>query len=217
MRALKSRRGGDYFAEAQYIKADVRRGLLHNRAGKRLVCLTEDFLRGFRGALVEECGEASELVLFTSGRTVGDLVGRRLERELSDHYERPLRSFKVGRFDALMNSFFAHHGWGVMRMSYDALDQGLLVAEFRNAIFHSVFKDEPAVNESLLAGFLAGLYAQLSGQDLDCVQTRRESEGQGPSLFVLGLKARLASLREELEDGPLSHDDALKSLAEVRA
>ena len=143
--------GANYFNESEYFHADPATGVITNRAGKRIVCLTNDFLQGFHDALVEECGPAAPLVLYSCGKATGDMVGRRLQTELTDHYGQGFESFLVAQLVACLRSYFSVHGWGRMDLELDEISQGLFTVSFTDAPFQELFEATGKPIESMLA------------------------------------------------------------------
>lgn len=216
MRKLSSNVQADCFSETEYFLTDIARGVTTNPQGKRIISLSEDFLSGFREALVDECGPAANEVLYSCGKMTGDLVGVRLSNEISEFYGQSVHTLGVPLYDTILHSYFSHHGWGYFHSDYSSIHQGLIVIEFENSIFQSFLAREDRPLESLLAGLLSGIYSQVSGQDLECLQTDCSSLGSPKSRFVLGLKERIEQVRPALESGN-SHNEILDQLSKLAA
>ena len=209
---------GNYYAEGLYCETDVARGVTRSRSGTRLCCLTTDFLLGFRRAVIDECGPAADLVFKSCGRKWGGFAARRFDDEMTGFHGRPLREFTMAQFRAAVADLFSHHGWGMVDLDLSRHDQGLVVVTVSDPLFASITKgsgepEQPV--ESLTAGVLAGFFAALFEQDLDCVQTSCVALGDSESRFVIGLSARLAGVPNLLTGGK-KHDQILKELANIR-
>ncbi|MDF1664327.1 MAG: hypothetical protein P1V97_21355 [Planctomycetota bacterium] len=216
MRKLANTVRADYFSETDYFKTDIVLGVTTNGSGKRVISLSEDFLSGFREALVDECGPAANEVLYSCGRMTGDMVGIRLANEVAEHYGQSVNALSISVFDTVIHSYFSHHGWGYFRSDYSSVNEGLILAEFDNTIFQAFTKNEERPIESLLAGLLAGLYSQISGQTLECVQTECLSQGASKSRFILGLADRIEQARPFVEAGD-SHGVVIDKLSQIAA
>ncbi|MCS6852883.1 MAG: hypothetical protein NZ700_17120 [Gemmataceae bacterium] len=206
---------GNYFADGLYARTDIVRGVTRNRLGTRLCALSADFLRGLRRAIEDECGPAADVVFRTCGRKWGMLLARRFEKELADFYGQPLREFTVATFLACLTEMFSQHGWGQLRLDLSYYDQGLLVAELRGAIMADLFPGSDRPVDTLFAGIFAGFFSQLSGEDLDCVQTECTACGADASRFVIGLSQRLTQVETWRANGQ-SHAQIVAALANVR-
>lgn len=218
---------GNYFAEAHYTKANVSTGVINNRAGTRLCVLTNDFMLGFRKALIHECGPASDLVFHQCGRQWGEKFGARLAEELSNFYEQPLQEFPMPLFETCLAEAFAHHGLGRLTMDATQGNVGLIVFTFRNAMYAGMLKEAMETHghldgqpidapvDGLIAGIIAGLFRSFSKQPLDCIQTDCAARGADLSRFVLTSESRAEKARGWVEEGK-SHDEILSMLAEVR-
>ncbi|MFN4258787.1 MAG: V4R domain-containing protein [Gemmataceae bacterium] len=206
---------GNYFAPPHYLRTAIPQGVTRNRSGTRLCALTQDFLLGFLRALQDECGSATPTVLRTCGRKWGQLLARRIEKELSAFHEQPLGEMTMAHFQACLEEMFRQHGWGLLRLDYSQTHQGLLLVELRNAIMADLVKkaDKPA--DTMMAGILAGFFAHITDQDLDCVQTSCPAAGGDVSRFVIGLRSRIEQAAQWLENGK-THADIVAELAEVR-
>jgi hypothetical protein len=198
---------GDYFAADDFLRTDPAAGVARDRAGTRVVALPEEFLRGLDQTLAAECGPAAERVLKAAGRTWGRRFAERLSSELDEYLDEPLTAAPVAYFQATLQSAFARLGWGLLALDFGRFDQGLIVAEVRNA-------PPAAPAEPLLTGALAGLFGHFAGRELDCVPTLTAAEG-GAHRFVIGLPERLGRVGDALHQGR-THDEVLAELAEVR-
>jgi predicted hydrocarbon binding protein len=207
---------GNFFAATSYLQTDVAKGTTRNRAGTRIVCLTADFLTGFRRAIEHECGPAAEAVFKTCGRKWGEASARRFDQELSEFYGKPVRDFPLALFTACLTELFSHHGWGRPALDLSRHAQGLLVIELQDPIGAALAGKAERPADTLLAGLLAGFFGHFSGEDLDCVQTRCKACGDPASTFVVGLRPRLAPAAAWVEAGR-PHEQILADLLEVRA
>jgi predicted hydrocarbon binding protein len=207
---------GNYFGDDSYLTTDVRTGVTRNRAGTRIITLTQDFLLGLRNALVTECGPAADLVLKTCGKTWGRQFAVRMENELSEFYSAPLSESPMAVFEACLVEAFSRHGWGRVKLDWTMSDRGLILAELEGAVFAEIIGTSERPVESLSAGVLAGMFGNFSGQDIDCVQTACKSCGAATSRFVMGLSARIAPATEAVEKGR-THEQVVAELAESKA
>lgn len=206
---------GNPYAEGVYLKTDVPKGVTRNRMGTRIVSLSEDFLRGLRRALGDECGPAADTVLKSCGRRLGGLVAKRVERELSEFYGQPLQEFSTALFLGCLTEMFSQHGWGRLDVDLSRAEEGLLIADLNGAIMAGLVQQADVPVDALMAGLLGGFFAHLTGQDLDCVQTACQACGAATSRFVIGLRQRLANAETWVQDGK-THEDVVAALAEVR-
>ena len=122
------------------------------------------------------------------------------------HHGEPLATAPVAHFQAALGSAFARLGWGLLTLDFRRYDQGLIVAELRNA--------PPAPGVALLVGALAGLFEHFAGRALDCALTQ-DTAGAEPLRFVIGLPERLERVADAVQQRR-THDEVLAELAEVR-
>jgi uncharacterized protein len=210
--------GGNFYDEGSYATTDVRRGVTKSRAGVRLVCLTSDFLVGFRRAIMDETGPAADVVFKSIGKKWGGFIAKRFESEMTAFHGQPLREFPLAKFRAVLTDMLNHHGWGRVNVDFSKHDQGLVSISVQEPIFASLLgQDEKPTKpvESLMCGIFAGLFGELFSQDLDCVQTKCRATGADASLFLLALTSRLAGV-PAWQDAGKTHDQILRELANVR-
>ncbi|MBY0526792.1 MAG: hypothetical protein K2R98_25595 [Gemmataceae bacterium] len=212
----ESQMRGNFYAESSYVQTDVLKGVTRNRAGTRMVCLTEDFLHGFRRAIQDECGPAAETVFRTCGRKWGMTFAQRFEKEMAEFYGKPVSEFMLALFQACLVELFSHNGWGKVTLDVSRHEEGLLIVTLDNAIFASMVKKADKPVDALMAGILAGFFSRLSGQELDCVQTTCKACGADASRFIIGLTPRLAPVEAWVANGK-SHVEIIAQLASVRA
>jgi predicted hydrocarbon binding protein len=205
----------DFYAEGDYLKTDIPRGVTRNRLGTRICSLSQDFLLGMRKAIVDECGSAADEVFKSCGRRWGDLLARRFEKEMTEYHGKALKQFPLATFQACLIQMFSHHGWGVLRLDLDHYHRGLLLVELENPVFGSLVPTADQPVETLMAGILAGFFAYFSGEDLDCVQTACMARGAPFSRFIIGLRPRMAPVGAWLSNGK-AHEAILGELLEVR-
>lgn len=207
---------GNYFAEGAYAHTDLRSGTVRNRAGARLVALTEDFLAGLCGGLSDACGDRAADVLKAIGRAYGRAEGQRLAAELEAYYGRPVADFPLAVTDSCLREAFSHHGWGTVKADFGRYEKGVLVAAVDHAPFAALVGRSDRPVEALLAGLLAGLFSHFAGVELDCMQTECPTRGAANSRFVLTVPSRLAAVAGWAEAGR-SHDEIVTELEAARA
>jgi predicted hydrocarbon binding protein len=206
---------GNLYAESTYLRTEPARGVTRTRMGTRMCALTADFLHGFRRAITDECGPAADTVFRSIGRKWGVLYARRFKKEVSEFYGKPLDEFSMALFQACLVEMFSHHGWGKVSLDLSRHTQGLFVVETAEPLFASLVERADRPVDTLMTGILAGFFSEISGQELDCVQTRCKACGAPVSSFVLGLTARLGSAAAWVGEG-VSHEDILRKLESIR-
>lgn len=182
---------GNYFASNAYIKGDFESGLIENRHGDRLLALPETFLKAIYLGLEKEIGQARGIVLANCGRWWGKNFYVRFVQEISDYYGKPLAEMEMVEFLQCLKQCWKTHGWGTFDLDVSYYQQGFLVVKTTNSPFAAVAPqgNQPAC--FLETGILRAFFSQLTGRDLDCVQTACESLGSDCNYFVLGLTHRL--------------------------
>jgi predicted hydrocarbon binding protein len=203
-----------YFSDS-YLQLDVNTGVINNTNGTRLLGLSEDFLRGFRRALIDETGEANRLVFHTCGKTWGANLALRLEKELASHYEIPLNQLPMYEFGLLLSEFWMRHGWGELQVNWqEAHTTGVFDITLVSPAFSSAFGETEVFSDDVFTGILEAVFSHFSGQDLACYQTAFETEPVLCSRFVLGLRNRLKQVPDWVQSQKL-HTEIVQQLKAV--
>jgi len=196
---------GNYFAPDAYLQGDNEFGLLENRSGARLLAIPDTLLKGLFTALEEELGSGSGVALFSCGRSWGKSFYNRFADELAGYYEKPLAQMEMIQFLQCLKECWKTHGWGVLDIDLKYYQQGFIVAKVINSAYIANAPQGKRPMGFLEAGILSAFFSQLTGQDLNCVQTTCESLGAESNTFIIGMKDRVKSVSAWLEEG---HDHA---------
>src|SRR5262245_16794535 len=202
---------GNYFAEADYLSQDLAAGTLTNRAGARFVALPDDLMVSRCNTRAEGLGDRAAEVLTATGRDWGRRAAGQYAEELGAHHGTPLPEQPLALFAADLTAAFLHHGWGRFRFDLSRYARGLLVVDVEAPFLGSVVRPAGRPVESLLAGFLAGMFTHFAGVDLGCVQTECRAAGATRSRFVLTVPKRLAAVAGWPESGR-GHDEIVAEL-----
>ncbi len=205
---------GDYFDE-NYVKFNVDDGVIKNKAGTRLLALSEDFLKGFRKALIEETGDAHHVVFETCGKTWGENLASRFEKETSLYYETEFANLPMSMFSLLFKNFWERHGWGELSIDWEAgFRSGIFEVQVINPAFSSIFEAEDGFNDDIFVGVLSAFFSRFAQRELTCYQTGEERTDDGLiSSFVLGTSERL----ENVPDRVLAQKSHADIMAELKA
>lgn len=197
------RPSGNYFAPGAYIRGDFESGLIENRRGERLLALPETLVQGIYAGLEKEIGPAAGLVLANCGRWWGKNFYARFVEEVSNYYGKPLAEMEMVEFLQCLKQCWKTHGWGTFDLDTSYYQQGFLVVKISNSPFAAAAPQGSQPACFLEVGILSAFFNQLTGRQLDCVQTTCESLGADCNLFILGLAERLqvvAGWVEEAQD-----------------
>jgi uncharacterized protein len=206
----------DYYVEELYMTADVETGILYNRAGRRMLALTDDFLIGLHQALENKCGDQAGRVLHRCGIRWGTTFGVGIAKEWADFYEQPFRDFPLAFFQSLLIQEFAHNGWGILDLNYQHYPQGVIWLALEGAVMSELRPtDGKVMPDVLTAGILAGMYSVFLGREVDCVQSQCPGQGFSHSRFLISSPERIASLRG-FHNPMAGHDALLERLLEIQ-
>jgi len=200
---------GNYFAEGAYLTQDLGAGTLRNRAGARVLALSDTFVITMLNTLQAELGEQAGAVVKDIGRDWGRRAAEQFAGETGDYYGRPLMQQPLAMFAANLTEAFRHHGWGTFRFDFSRYANGVLVVEVREPIVGGVVKPAAAPVDGLLAAFLAGMFSYFAGVDLDCAQTDCRARGAELSRFVLTVPDRLKAVAGK------PHDEMVQALSKT--
>jgi uncharacterized protein len=201
---------GNYFAIDSYVHGDVEMGLIENRQGDRLLALPETLIQAIYSGLDKETGQAARLVLFNCGRWWGKNFYTRFCEELTDYYNVSPADMSMVEFLQALQQCWITHGWGKVDLDQAYQSRGFLVIQIWNSPFARL---APSGNQPvchLEAGILSAFFSQLTGRELNCLQTTCESMGADCNRFVLGLAKRLESVENLIATA--DHDAIMKQL-----
>jgi len=152
------------------------------------------------------------LILKNCGLVWGKRVALSLEKEVLALGSVALGELGVDSYIALLECYFANHGWGKMRFSLaDAENHGIIRATLVNSMFAQTLAEVLKPVDYMVAGMLQSLFAEISGQDLQCVQIAFNSSGKTASEFVISGAARVIELTK-LDLQELTPDEVLARL-----
>lgn len=192
---------GNYFAHDAYVSGDFELGIVENRAGARLVAFPQLLLEAIYAALDAEIGQASGIVMYNCGRWWGKNFYRRFAQELSEYYGQPIANMEMVQFIEAIKQCWKTYGWGIMDIDLDYYEQGFLVVKTSNSAFAEAAPKTDKPMGFAEAGLLSAFFSQISGRELDCVQTSCESRGEEYNHFVLGIADRVKKAQAWLEEG----------------
>ncbi|MCU0566965.1 MAG: 4-vinyl reductase [Oculatellaceae cyanobacterium Prado106] len=209
---LKNRIPGNCFATGTYVRGDIEMGLLENQQGDRLLALPETLIQAIYAGLDKETGQAARLVLMNCGRWWGKNFYTRFCEQLTLYYDQAPADMPMVEFMQAIEQCWIAHGWGKIEMDQTYQNRGFLVINIRNSIFarHAPKTNQPACY--LEAGILAAFFSQLTGRELDCLQTTCESMGADCNRFIIGLPKRLQPA--EVMIGKMEHEAILQRLCQ---
>lgn len=165
------------------------------------VAWPQELFRALHRTLSSECGPAAESILRNAGQMFGKQLGQRVRWDLANYHETTLGEIPAARVAASLQSGFAKHGWGLVVFHFDRHATGLIEIEVVHGL-STIWADRNVpVGDHLLAGTFAGLFSELAGLKLDCLQTDYEVPGSAPARFVIGLPERLVQAANMARQG----------------
>ena len=200
------------FSDAAY-RYDLEQGTV-DAAAERIIYLTEDLVNGIFNGLVNEAGEAWGLILKSCGHIWGKRLALVLEKKVRQAAGREFGSLPVEDYLAVLEAYFARHGWGLMRFHlHDAERHGVVRANLRHSLFAASLAQQDKPVDYLVAGMLQALFERVANCPLGCVQVGHERHGAagGSADFLLSAPERIEALAGALEGGA-TVDDALARL-----
>ncbi len=202
---------GNYFAFDAYITGDFEAGLLENRRGDRLLALPQTLIQAIYSGIEKETGQAFGLVLANCGRWWGKNFYARFVEQLNEYYNKPLNEMEMVEFIQCLKQCWKSHGWGTFGLDMNYYHQGFIVVKIWNSAFA---RQAPKVNKPVCffeTGILSSFFSQLTGRELQCLQTTCESLGADCNHFVLGLAQRLKPAEAWIQEA-LEHERIMNQL-----
>jgi len=206
---------GNFFAETSYVDHNLRKGTMHNCAGARLLAVTDDFLLALCNSLEAEMGERALPVLKATGRNWGRKAAEEFATQMQQHFGKALLEMPMAMFSANLAEKFEHDGWGDFAFDFSRYDRGLLAVEVAAPMLGSSVRQGARPVETLLAGFLAGMFSFFAGTELECLQTDCCSCGANCSRFVITVSERIRALAAQAPERK-THSEVLAKLEQTR-
>jgi hypothetical protein len=202
----------DAFFDETRLSYDFRAGMVWNPAKTRLCLLSTDFLDGVYRSLADEAGPAWAVIFKTCGVIWGGRVMRRLDRECQLLLNCSVKSLPLSLFLQFLRGYFTFHGWGALTLDVTrARETGVVAARLEDSPFAEVIRDPEEMADSMIAGILAGMLSDLSGQTLDCLQTECISKGAEASRFLITGAERTKGYAERIKAG-MTHEAVMESI-----
>lgn len=207
----------DYYSEELYMTADIETGVLYNRAGRRMLALTDDFLIGLHRALEKECSDRAPQVLYTCGKRWGTNFAIGLDQEWSEFYKAPVADFPLAMLESLVVQEFGHNGWGLLEFDFQYWNRGLLALSLDGAIMADLLGNTAVGPADILtAGIFSGMFSHFMGDKLGCLQTESSAQNSestaATNRFLLTAEARINALGDVAMVSKDSHHAIVEKL-----
>jgi len=203
----------NYFSKG-YINHDTAAGVITNRGGSRLCFLSEDFLIGFKEALVEETGDAYNIVFKTCGKYWGELFIKRLSKEVETFYNKSINDLSILKLNGLFESLWLEHGWGEISIDWkNAHNSGVFEIEIKNSAFPDIFAEKNKLNDDIMSGLLSAILSHFSQKEMVCHQTQYIVLENQPTIskFIAVVSERAANIPDMVSEQK-SHREIFKQL-----
>lgn len=202
---------GNYYARADYFNTDVAKGVTRTPNGTRICAVADDFLVGFRTAIMYECGPAYRLVLKTAGKRWGEKFIARMEQELTAYYGGPFRELHQGLIDQALVDAFNYHGYGLLTIQRH---DGYLDITVEHAVMPSLVQFAERPVDDMMTGLLGAVFSHLTGRTLEAIQTECPSTAGEKTRFLVAASDVIAPIEEwaEQQTPYPNHDDFFQRL-----
>ena len=206
------RRDLNYFTSPEFIRLDVRTGVLRNRAGTRMVAISEDFLRGFVIACEHETGPAASLVLRRCGEFFGQRLARRFESELGLFAGVSLRDRNMVEFSILIVDMWHGCGFGHIMIDWSTSQHGFLAVELEESPMKDI-GPSGHMGEDMFVGILGGFLGSFADTAMRCVQSGDARLGDREGTTFIVAIPELVRQVESLRAGGSSHGQIVTALS----
>ncbi len=199
------------FGEASQ-RFDLAEGTVIGNTDVRVIYLSSDLIHAIYDTLKYQTGDAWSLILKNCGLVWGKRVALSLEKEVFALGGVALGELGVDSYIALLERYFANHGWGKMSFSLtDAENHGIVRATLANSLFAQTLTETMEPVDCMVAGMLQSLFSEISGQELQCEQIAHTYSGKATSEFIISGAARVSALAK-LDLQELTPDEVLAGL-----
>ena len=182
---MNERRNLNYFTSPEFVKLDVKAGVIRSRGGTRMIAVSDDFLRGFVTACEHETGPAAALVLRRCGEFFGRRMARRFEAELGQYAGVSLRDRSMAEFDLLVRDLWHGCGLGRLEVDWDQGQHGFLAIRLIDSPMQDI-GPSGHVGDDMFAGILCGFFSGFCDTEMRSVQTGdlRLGDREGTTFIV---------------------------------
>ena len=181
---------------------DLYEGTIIDPSDTRIIFLATDILRGIHAALAYEAGDAWRIVMYRCGFLWGQKTLQQFVRQSQGAFGAKFELISVDVFMGNFVAFIGANGWGVMSFDLSRLTtNGVLRFELKKSIFSEALEHLRDRVDFLVAGMLAGIFSDLSRQDLSCIEITSALTGADASVFFVTASARVELLRSGVESG----------------
>lgn len=208
---MDSLRALNYFSSPAFLQVELKSGVLRSRGGARLVGISEDFLRGFVLACEHEAGPATTLILRRCGRSFGQRLAQRCERELTDYLGGSLRDRSMLEFDTILMNLWQGLGFGNLSIDWEKGQYGILPVKLSDSPMQDI-GPKGHVSDDMFCGLIEGLIEHFAASSLTCVQTGdvRLGSKEGTTFILAGPDVQSRLL--QLVDSKLTHSAIVAQL-----
>lgn len=208
---------GNYFADPEFFRTDVTKGVTRTPAGVRVVALPSDFLLGFRDAVIYECGRSYRSVMKVAGKKWGTQFAKRLEKELTGFYQSPARDLHPTVLRVCLAEAFRAHGYGSLTLEIDEGGSGLIIVDLQDSVMPALVREADRSVDMLMAGMIGAVLSHFTTRTLDCIQTECPSLGADRSRFIVGPAERIAEVEQWADDSESNpgHEVILRRLRQA--
>lgn len=202
----------NYFSGPNFIKLDVKTGVLRSRGGTRMLAVSEDFLRGFVTACEHETGPAAALVLRRCGEFFGQRLARRFEAELGQFAGVSLRDRKMAEFDILVRDLWNGCGLGRLAVDWDRGQYGFLPVRLDDSPMQDI-GPSGHTGDDMFAGILCGFFSGFCDADMRSVQTGDARLGDREGTTFIVAAAEVAKRIEGMKANKQRHSEIVAALS----
>lgn len=208
------RRQLNYFSRPDFLRYDVRGGLLHSPGGTRMLAVSRSFLKGFVSACLHEAGPATALILRRCGEFLGNRLARRIDAELGQYAGVSLRDRSMAEFDVLVRDLWFAYGLGEIEVDWSRGQHGFLAVQLLDSPTRDL-GESALPGDPLLCGLLGGLLGGFGDVALRSVHTgdTREDSRVGAS-FIVAPEAMLKQV-EDLRSNDAPHAEIVATLSQA--
>ncbi len=208
---MNERRELNYYRHPDFLRFDVKAGVLRSRGGTRFITVNEDFLRGFVAACEHETGPAAGLVLRRCGEFFGARLARRFEAEISQFAGISLRDRPMAEFDELIRDLWRGCGLGDVEVEWARGERGFLAVRLIDSPMQDI-GPSGHVGDDMFCGIFAGFFGEFCDVEMRCVQTGDARLGDRDGTTFIVAPFELAKRVEGMRANRIRHSEVVEAL-----
>lgn len=197
----------NYYNLEDFLKWDLRAGVVQTRNGARVANVTEDFILGMTAGLDQEVGDAAAVIMYKCGFQWGLEDIKNFSANMTKEFGRDIMGMNI---QFVMEEWWwplQTMGWGSWEIDFSSKrDQGLIMVNLYDSVVAKSLGEVGKPVCYLYAGLFAGVLTQMARRSLSGIEIQCYAMGANYCRFLIGAEKRINAVEFWLEEGATASD-----------